>query len=207
MKKRIGIVFFFILASLQILRADCAYTPLFETLYRTPVIVYGKIKNLKQSKDGAQTANLLVEMVLKGNLKPTTIEVLVLDYGYHRANIQENDKKVYFISQTADKKWQIAPGKCTVNQLFVNNKQEIEIAHQRLVSFSDFQEGLTLLAKNYDALHNYSKQDILNPTSNNTFKCLIDQIRGQIAPTHPEPPLPPIEPTKKEKKRKTRKKS
>ncbi len=117
-------------------------------------------------------------------------------------------RKSILFPKILKKKWEIAPGKCTVNQLSVNDKQEIQLANQKFVSFADFQEGLALLAKNYNDLHNYSKKDLPNLSNNRTFQCLIDQIRGQVAATRPDI-IQTIEPeknaAKKEKKRRKRK--
>ncbi|MEY4926976.1 MAG: hypothetical protein RI894_1412 [Bacteroidota bacterium] len=205
MQKKFLFAVVFLLSSWQVSRAYCAYTPLFETLYRTPLIVYGTVKNIKAN--GSQTsASLFVETVFKGNLSVKTLEINIFNAGEYASSINENEKRVYFLAENAAKKWEILPGRCTANSLLLNNQNEIVFTNQKSVSFADFKEGLSLLTQNYDALHNYSKQPIANTAKNQTFAFLIGQIQGQQPPvnnvvTAPLPQKEPIKPKRKKRKK------
>ncbi len=188
MQKKIFFCAFLFLSFLQI---SSAQDPLYLRLRSIPHLVYGTISDVQTDEQyGGKTAILTIENVFKGGIKANKLPVVFENESEngvmrYQIDIQEGDKKVFFLKRDEEQKWRIHTRELPYF-LNVGDGNELYLSDTKTVTFDDFRKGLhlfnthfNLLTKKYE--ENNPKIKVENPTKNRTFAFLMAELRSHIA--------------------------
>ncbi|MEY4926977.1 MAG: hypothetical protein RI894_1413 [Bacteroidota bacterium] len=184
-------IFFYVFFSFALLQLSRAQDPLYMRLRSIPVLAYGTISDFQADEEhGGKTAILTIEQVFKGGIKAKKLPVVFENESggtalRYQIDIQEGDKKVFFLKRDNEQKWRIDTRELPYS-LNVGDDDKIYLTDERLVTFDDFRKGFflfnthfNLLTKKYE--ENNPKIKVENPTKNRTFAFLMAELRTHIA--------------------------
>ncbi len=159
--------------------------PLYQRVLQVPVLAYvtvekaivhkpSEVKSTYFHGDGSTTtATLRINSVLKGKMSEKQVDITFENNEggttvRYNIDIKQGDKKVLFLNQSDDKKWQLSWG--SPYSLNVNEKNQIDLDSITHVSFKDFSSGVRMWVKNVNARNIEPKKGIKNKTYSFLFK-------------------------------------
>jgi hypothetical protein len=158
--------------------------PLLEIVYETPRIVYATVTKISEDSVGkTRKVNVMLHRALKGNDVPRNFTAILHTIPYRTVFGIEFDlafTALFFLHEEGGE-WHINDPVYSCSYLAVKNDKIIlkdvnnELGNP-LVSFNDFEEGLKILAKKYNALKKHKKTipEKLKEPANLTYTFLLD---------------------------------